>query len=64
MKVAENNFDAILNLMTTWAHIPLFERRDGKLDNLLEIDGKCEKRKAEIKEGGEKIMKLLEVKSR
>ncbi|VDK33899.1 unnamed protein product [Taenia asiatica] len=60
VKEAEVNLDTICKLMTTWAHAPLFQRHDGKADNLLERNGNVEKRNAEIREAGEKIFVLLE----
>ncbi|VDM35616.1 unnamed protein product [Hydatigera taeniaeformis] len=47
-------------LMATWTHAPLFERRDGKADGLLERNGNAERRNAEIKEAGKKVFALLE----
>ncbi|KAL5106320.1 hypothetical protein TcWFU_007241 [Taenia crassiceps] len=57
---AEVNLDTICKLMATWTHAPLFQRHDGKADNLLERNGNVEKRNAEIKEAGEKIFAILE----
>lgn len=61
VREAEVNLDEIRKLMATWTHAPLFQRHDGKADNLLEGNGNVEKRNAEIKEAGGKIFALLEV---
>ncbi|VDD79742.1 unnamed protein product [Mesocestoides corti] len=57
---AQENLVAVLNLMSTWTRVPLYERRDNKVDALLERDGKFEKRCVEIREAGESIVSLLE----
>lgn len=60
---AEGNFTTIQKLVSTWTQTPLFERKDGKAENLLDRNGNFEKRKVDIKEAGEKIVNLLEVKT-
>uniref|UniRef100_A0A1I8JH23 DHC_N2 domain-containing protein n=1 Tax=Macrostomum lignano TaxID=282301 RepID=A0A1I8JH23_9PLAT len=59
---AKDNVEKIVKLMSTWHKVPLFERKEGKHETLLNLDDRkdrLEKRKNEISEQGQQIHALL-----
>jgi dynein heavy chain len=58
----KDNVEQIQKLMATWSKLPLFERKEGKNESLLNLDDREErlkKRYDEIEKTGEKIHGLL-----
>ena len=58
MQKIQNNLLEIRNIMTAWAKLPLFERKDGKKDAVLcleERHDRINKRYSEIRVASEKI---------
>lgn len=61
---SQENLQQIHTILTSWAKLPLFERKDGKRDALLNLDDReerCSKRYTEISSAGKQIIQLLEV---
>lgn len=59
----KDNVEQIQKIMATWSKQPLFERKEGKHETLLNLDDRedrLNKRYTEIREAGDKIHKLLE----
>lgn len=53
MQNTQSNLTQIRTVMSAWAKIPLFERKDGKKDAVLCLDERCDritKRYADIKD--------------
>ena len=62
LQKSKDNIADILKIMSVWAKSPLFERKEGKLDSLLDIQGRenALKSKADlITQDGEKIHALV-----
>ena len=61
---AKDNVEKIKTIMATWSKLPLFERKEGKHESLLNLDDREErknKRYTEIKDAGVKVHGLLKV---
>ena len=60
----KDNVEQIQKIMATWSKIPLFERKEGKNESLLNLedrDDRLKKRYDEIAQAGGKIHGLLAV---
>ena len=60
----KDNVEQIQKIMATWSKLPLFERKEGKNESLLNLDDRedrLKKRYDEIANAGEKIHALLNV---
>ncbi|XP_069702004.1 dynein beta chain, ciliary-like [Periplaneta americana] len=60
---AQKNVDIIHGLINTWSLVPLFERKDGKKENLLFLDDRKERvsnRYREVKKVNSQIRELME----
>ena len=60
----KDNVEQIQKIMNTWSKVPLFERKEGKNESLLNLDDRqdrLKKRYDEISQAGEKIHGLLKV---
>lgn len=58
MNKIQNNLQEIRNIMSAWAKLPLFERKDGKKDTVLCLDERIErknKRYTEIEAAAVKV---------
>ena len=61
---AKSNVEQLQKIMSTWSKCPLFERKEGKNESLLNLDDRDErlrKRYEEINQAGDKIHGLLKV---
>ncbi|XP_004592923.2 dynein axonemal heavy chain 17 [Ochotona princeps] len=59
---AKQNVEGISQVMKDWSSNPLFERKDGKKEALLDLDGRMadlSKRYAAVKEAGAKVQAML-----
>ena len=64
MQHTKDNVEQIQKIMSTWSNSPLFERKEGKNETLLNLDDRADrlkKRYDEIAQAGEKIHGLLKV---
>ncbi len=62
---AKDNVEQIQKLMAAWSKTPLFERKEGKHESLLNLEDRTErlkKRYDEIDQTGQKIHELVKVK--
>ena len=60
----KDNVEQIQKIMSTWSKVPLFERKEGKNESLLNLEDRPErlkKRYDEIAQAGQKIHGLLAV---
>lgn len=58
----KNNVEEIQKVMSTWSKAPLFVRKEGKNETLLQLDDRedrLKKRYGEVEQAGEKIQNLL-----
>ena len=61
---SKDNVENISKIMATWSKTPLFERKEGKNESLLNMDDRddrLKKRYGEVEEAGNQIHKLLAV---
>lgn len=61
---AKDNVEQIVKIMATWSKIPLFERKEGKSEPMLNLDDRpdrLKKRYADISTNGAKVHALLKV---
>ncbi len=60
----KDNVEQIQKIMATWSKLPLFERREGKNESLLNLedrDDRLKRRYDEIAAAGQKVHALLAV---
>ena len=61
---AKDNVEKLQKVMATWSKTPLFERKEGKNESLLNLDDRTDrlkKRYAEIEAAGVQLHQLLQV---
>ena len=61
---SKDNVDLIQKIMATWSKLPLFERKEGKNESLLNLEDRSDRlqrRYGEIKDAGDKTHALLMV---
>lgn len=63
VKQTQNNVTSLIESIDAWALVPLFERKDGKKENLLNIEDRAERiqrRYEQIEQTSRKFSSLLE----
>lgn len=58
---AQRNVTEAISNMNVWSNVPLFERKEGKLDNLLQLDDRAERvqRRYELIEASSAVLETL-----